>query len=157
MRPTVCEAILTRDFTTEGSPALSAEDVANYLAVLVRLAALDGVDGVETDFVLRAANCLGVHSEMAEIAGQFVADPSISSESLVARIQDRGLRLCLLRDSYRLAAVDGTFSDEEMGELRHISTALGIDQATAAGVRSIAMQESRLHREFAGLVRTARA
>jgi hypothetical protein len=156
MKPAVCEAILTRDFSPEGAVELDRDEVANYLAVLVRLAGMDGLDTGEKDFVLRAAACLGVHAEMAEIAGQFVANPSITTESLIKRIADRGLRLCLLRDAYRLAAADGRFSDTEIGELAGISRALGIANATATEVKAIALQESRLHREFAGLVRSAR-
>lgn len=157
MTTAVCEAMLTRDFTPGGSVALTGEGVASYLAVLVRLAALDGIQGGEPEFVHRAAACLGVQAAMADIAGQFVADPSLSSEELIARIRDPGLRLCLLRDAYRLAATDGTFSPEEIGELARIPAALGIDHSTAAEVRAIALMEIRVHREFAGLVRAARA
>jgi len=157
MTTAVCEAILTRDFTPEGSSALTGEEVASYLAVLVRLAALDGIQGGETEFVYRAAACLGVQSAMADIAGQFVADPALTSEGLIARIRDPGLRLCLLRDAYRLAALDGRFSAEEVGELTRIAAALGIDPGMAIDVRAIALEEIRLHREFAGLVRSARA
>jgi hypothetical protein len=157
MTTAVCEAILTRDFTPEGSSALTGEEVASYLAVLVRLSALDGIQSGEPEFVYRAAACLGVQAAMADIAGQFVADPALSSEGLIARIHDPGLRLCLLRDAYRVAAIDGRFSAEEVGELTRIAGALGIDPGMAIDVRAIALEEIRLHREFAGLVRSARA
>ncbi len=157
MTTSVCEAILTRDFTPEGTSALTGDEVASYLAVLVRLAALDGIQGGESEFVYRAAACLGVQAALADIAGQFVADPSLASEALIARIRDPGLRLCLLRDAYRLAAIDGRFSAEEVGELTRIAGALGIDPALAIDVRAIALEEVRLHREFAALVRSARA
>ena len=156
MTTAVCEAILTRDFTPEGTAALTGEDVASYLAVLVRLAALDGIQGGESEFVYRAAACLGVQAALADIAGQFVADPGLSSEALISRIRDPGLRLCLLRDAYRLAAIDGRFSEEEVGELTRIAGALGIDPGMSIDVRAIALEEIRLHREFAVLVRTAR-
>jgi hypothetical protein len=156
MTTAVCEAILTRDFTPEGTAALTGEDVASYLAVLVRLAALDGIQGGESEFVYRAAACLGVQAALADIAGQFVADPGLSSEALISRIGDPGLRLCLLRDAYRLAAIDGRFSEEEVGELTRIAGALGIDPGMSIDVRAIALEEIRLHREFAVLVRTAR-
>lgn len=157
MGTTVCEAVLTRDFTPEGAGVLSGEDAASYLAVLVRLAAVDGLDVEEVQFVHRAAACVGLQAELADIAGQFVADPGISSASLIARIRDPGLRLCLLRDAYRLAAADGIFSDQEIAELADIAGALGVDRAAAVEVRSIALQEARLHREFASMVRTARS
>jgi AcrR family transcriptional regulator len=156
MTTAVCEAILTRDFTPEGSAALTGEEVASYLAVLVRLAALDGIQGGEPDYVYRAAACLGVQAALADIAGQFVADPALTSESLIARIRDPGLRICLLRDAFRLAAIDGRFSEEEVGELTRIASALGIEPGVADGVRAIALEETRLHREFALLVRGAR-
>jgi uncharacterized tellurite resistance protein B-like protein len=156
MTTAVCEAILTRDFTPEGSADLTGEEVASYLAVLVRLSALDGIQAGEPEFVYRVAACLGVQAAMADIAGQFVADPSLTSESLIARIRDPGLRLCLLRDAYRIAAIDGRFSEEEVGELTRIARALGIDAAVAIEVRAIALEETRLHREFAVLVRAAR-
>jgi hypothetical protein len=156
MTTAVCEAILTRDFTPEGSSALTGDEVASYLAVLVRLAALDGIQAGEPGFVYRAAACLGVQAALADIAGQFVADPALGSEELISRIQDPGLRLCLLRDAYRLAAIDGQFSAEEVGELTRIAGALGVDPAMAIDVRAIALEETRLHREFASLVRAAR-
>ncbi|MGA8890828.1 MAG: hypothetical protein WB493_04615 [Anaeromyxobacteraceae bacterium] len=156
MTTAVCEAILTRDFTPEGTAALTGEDVASYLAVLVRLAALDGIQGGESEFVYRAAACLGVQAALADIAGQFVADPGLTSEALISRIRDPGLRLCLLRDAYRLAAIDGRISEEEVGELTRIAGALGIEPGTSIDVRAIALEEIRLHREFAVLVRAAR-
>jgi hypothetical protein len=156
MQSIVCEAILARDYTLDGSAVLGREEMSNYLAVLVRLAALDGLDVEESSFVQRAAASLGLQPDLADIAGKFIADPSLSSEEFIGRIRDPGLRLCLLRDSYRLAAADGVFSDAEMRELRVIADCLGIDHHTAAEVRTIALHESRLHREFARMVRAAR-
>ena len=140
----------------EGGSVLSRDQVTNYLAVLVRLASVDGIDDEERSFVQRAAASLGLQPDLADIAGKFVADPSITSESLIEGIRDPGLRLCLLRDAYRLAAADGNFSETEIGELAHIARALGIHNGLAAQVRTVALQEARLHREFAALVRAAR-
>ncbi len=156
MTTVVCEAILTRDYTLDGATTLTTEDLANYLAVLVRLAAVDGVATAEAAFVRRAAASVGLLPDLADIAGRFVADPSLSSEALIARIQDPGLRVCLLRDAYRLAAADGVLTEPEIAELHHIAGALGIPHGLASEVRSIALQESRLHRAFAELVRGAR-
>jgi len=157
MEPTVCEALLTRDHTKEGSEPLSSEDVSNYLVVLVRLASLDGFDVTEKGFIHRTAACLGLHPDLARNAHRFAANPSVTTEELVARIRDRGLRLCLLRDAYRLAAADGSVSPAEIGELANIAKALRIDHGAAASVKAMALQEARLQREFAQMVKSARA
>ena len=157
MEPTVCEALLTRDSTLEGAEPLSRDEISNYIVVLVRLAALDGFDVTEKNFIHRTAACLGLHPDLARNAHKFAGDPSVRTEELVARIRDRGLRLCLLRDAYRLAAADGMVSPAEIGELANIAKALQIDHGSAASVRSMALQEARIQREFAQLVKSARA
>ena len=67
------------------------------------------------------------------------------------------MRLCLLRDAYRLAAADERFTESELRELELIARALAISSDTAAGVRNVAQEEARLQREFARLVREARS
>jgi len=145
------------DYTLRGDERPSSEDVSSYLGVLVRLAALDGLEVSEKTFVQRVGAALGIDCEVAVHAHQLADDESVSTEALVARIRDKGLRLCLLRDAYRLAAVDSVVSDSEIRELAVIAKALGIERNSAAAVRSIALQEVRLQREFAKMVSEARA
>jgi tellurite resistance protein len=157
MDPRISEAVITRDYTLKGIVPLPADDVSNYLAVLARLAALDGFNVAEEDFIHRVAACLGLDPGLARRAGEVAGEPSIPADQLVERIRDDGLKLCLLRDAYRLAAADSSFSAPEIRELGAIARALGIDSATAAAVKAIALQEARLQGEFAQLVRSARA
>ncbi len=152
----VSEAFLTRDYSIDGSMPLSDEDVASYLAVLVRLASLDGFDVAEESFIDRVAASLGLHADEARNAHKIAVTPSLSTSELVGRVRDGGLRLCLLRDAYRLAAADGSVSDSEIRELGVIAEALGIGHASAAAVRAIALQEVRLHREFAQMLKSVR-
>jgi len=156
VEPTFSEAVLTGDYTQKGVP-LSRDDIANYLSVLVRLAALDGFEVAEKNFIHRAAAALGLEADLARNAHKLVDDKAISTETLVARIQDKGLRLCLLRDAYRLAAADEVISPSEIRELATIAKALGIDHRAASAVRSIALQEARLQGEFTKMVSAARA
>jgi hypothetical protein len=153
----VYEAVLMRDYLVDQAPALTGDEVWTYLAVLTRLASLDGVTQDEVRFIGRAAASLGLPPDAARNAHRIVVDRSIPTEKLVARIADPGLRLCLLRDAYRLAAADERFTESELRELELIARALAISSDTAAGVRNVAQEEARLQREFARLVREARA
>jgi hypothetical protein len=156
--PTIVhEAVLMRDYLVDQTPALTGDEVWSYIAVLTRLAALDGVTVDEARFVDRVGASLGLSPDAARNAHRIVADPSIPTEKLVERIRDRGMRLCLLRDAYLLATTDDRVTDSELRELTSIAGALGIAHQTAAEVRSVALEETRLQREFARLVREARA
>jgi hypothetical protein len=153
----VYEAVLMRDYLVDQAPALTGEEVWTYLAVLTRLASFDGVTRDEVSFIGRAAASLGLPPDAARNAHKIVVDRAIPTEKLVERIADPGLRLCLLRDAYRLAAADERFTESELRELELIARALAISSDTAAGVRNVAQEEARLQREFARLVREARA
>jgi len=153
----ISEAFLTRDYAIDAAAPLSEDDVETYLAVLVRLASLDGFDVAEESFIHRVAASLGLNAdEEARNAHKIAMTPSLSTSELVGRVHDGGLRLCLLRDAYRLAAADGSVSDSEIRELGVIAKALGISHASAAAVKAIALQEVRLHREFAQMVKLVR-
>jgi len=157
METRVTEALLMRDCAVDGGSGLTGDEISAYLAVLGRLAALDGFHAAEKRFIHRLAASLGLDPDVARNAHKLVADPAIPTEKLVERIKDPGVRLCLLRDAYRLAEADESFSDAELRELSVIATSLKIAQATAAAVRSVALQEARIRREFARLAREARA
>jgi hypothetical protein len=146
-----------RDHVIGGPAARSSEEITTYLAVLTRLAALDGFHDLEKTFINRAATQLGIHPDAAHRAHQVVADPKIPTGALVERIRDPGLRLCLLRDAYLLAAADDVYSEAELRELSVIAAALGIAQDSASAVRHLVMREARLQLEFARLVREVRA
>jgi hypothetical protein len=153
----VYEAVLMRDYLVDQTPALTGEEVWTYLAVLTRLASLDGVTRDEVRFIGRAAAALGLPPDVAHSAHRIVVDRAVPTEKLVERIRDPGLRLCLLRDAYRLAAADDRVTDAEIRELEVIARALGIAQQTATEVRGVAQEETRLQREFARLVKEVRA
>jgi hypothetical protein len=156
MPATVNEPLRARDRRLAGSTLMAAHDAVNYLAVLVRLASLDGLHLAEEEFLDHAAASLGLGAEMARRALDLVSDRSTDTKVLVERIHDRGLRLHLLRDAYQLAAADGSISDGEIHELSAIAQALGIGHSSAMTVKAIALQETRLQREFAQLVEAAR-
>ncbi len=156
METRVSEGLQMRDYVLDTATGLTTEDVSTYLALLRRLAAIDGFSAPEKRFIHRLATSLGLDPDLARNAHNIVADPAVPTEKLVERIRDPGLRLCLLRDAYRLAAADDSFSEAELRELSVISGALGITNGTAAAVRSLALQESRVEREFARLVSEAR-
>lgn len=151
------EASPETDPASDGAAALTVEEASAYLAVLERLAALEGLAPPEQAFLGRVAMSLGLGPEAVRGAGELLVDVEVPTATLVGRLEDPGLRLCLLRDAYRLAAVDGAVSDAELRGLSAVVEALGLPHGTAAAVRSLALQESRLEREFARLVREARA
>jgi transcription initiation factor TFIIIB Brf1 subunit/transcription initiation factor TFIIB len=155
--PTIVhEAVLMREYLVDQVPPLTGDEVWTYLAILTRLAALNGVTADEAKFIDRAAASLGLTPDVARSAHRVVVDKAVPTEKLVERIRDPALRLCLLRDAYRLAAADDKVTDAELRELGAIARALGLTEHTADQVRNVALQETALQREFARLVREVR-
>lgn len=136
-----------------GPPAgLPRDEAIAYLALLLRLAALEGLAAPERAFLDRVVGSLGIDPDLVSGADERLADSEISTALLVERLRTPGSRLRLLRDAYRLAAVDEAVSDAEIRELSTIVEALGLARGLAAAVRNVALQESRLEREFARLM-----
>jgi tellurite resistance protein len=156
MSATTSEATQTRNLTPDGTTPLAASDAASYLAVLIRLAKLGGLEASEEEYLRRAASALGIDADLALTSRRIVGDEAVSTTALVERIRDPGLRVCLLRDAYRLAGADGTVAYDERQELGIIAEALGIDRSAASAVKAIALQEARLHQEFSLLLQRAR-
>jgi uncharacterized tellurite resistance protein B-like protein len=150
------EASQTRNLTPDGTTPLAAGEASSYLAVLIRLAMLGGLERSEEEYLQRAASALGLDAEVALRTRRLVGDEAVSTTALVGRIQDPGLRICLLRDAYRLALADGTVAYDERQELAIIAETLGIDRSSASAVKAIALQEARTNREFSQLVQRSR-
>ena len=112
--------------------AVGPSDREVYLAALVRLAAIDGVAEPEELVIAEAAAGLGLDASAVDAARQRAADRAVDTESLVAGVRDRGLRVCLLRDAYRLAAADGQVTTAEMGELARLASVLGVGPVEVA-------------------------
>jgi hypothetical protein len=129
----------------------AAGELRDYLAVLARLAGLDGLTTEEAEFVSTAALALGLPESLAEEACRTAAVPGNTGASLSARLVDRRLRLCLLRDAVRLAAVDGVVSPDEARELEQIQGALGLGQA-GVEIRLLAEREAALERDLERLL-----
>jgi hypothetical protein len=108
------------------SGEMGPRDREDYLAALVRLSAVDGVAEPEELVIAEAAAGLGLDREAVEAARRRAADRTVQTESLVAGVRDPGLRVCLLRDAYRLAAADGQVTLAEMGELARLASVLGV-------------------------------
>lgn len=151
------EASSTPDPDAGGTPAgLPIDEATTYLAVLARLAALEGLAAPERAFLDRVVGSLGIDPALLGGEDEHLAGSAVPTATLVERLPDPGARLRLLRDAYRLAAVDEDVSDTEIRELSTIVGALGLAHGLAAAVRNVALQESRLEREFARLVQEAR-
>jgi hypothetical protein len=123
--------------------------------VLARIAALEDVTVGEHVLVERIAAYLGVKEEGLARAFLVAEDRAVTTDSLLAGITDRGLRLCLLRDAYRIATADREISAGELAQLGAIASGLGIPAQVAQEIRTIALQEQVIQREFAALVRRA--
>jgi uncharacterized tellurite resistance protein B-like protein len=147
------QAILQRDYARLDEAGLDAEQLTRYLAVLARLAALDDVSVGEHLLVERIAEFLGVKEEGLARAFLVAEDRGVTTGSLLQGVTDRGLRVCLLRDAYRIATADREITPGELTELGVIASGLGIPAEVAAEIRTIALQEQMLQREFAALVR----
>lgn len=108
------------------------EDLVRYLGALLRIAAFDGVAAEQEAFVRRAVADLGLDDAAVERARRLAADSSIATETLIRDVRDGGLRVCLLRDAYQVAAVDGTVTTAEIEELGALAAALGVGSEAAA-------------------------
>ena len=155
MSQRIRQAILQRDYARLDEAGLDAEQLTRYLAVLARLAALDDVSVGEHVLVERIAAFLGVKEDGLARGFLVAEDRNVSTGSLLNGITDKGLKLCLLRDAYRIATADREISAVELAELGLIASGLGIPAEVAAEIRTIALQEQMLQREFAALVRRA--
>jgi hypothetical protein len=122
-----------------------------YLAALARLAGIDGLSPEEAAFISTAALALGLPESLAREACREALDPAVSGASLAGRLRDRRLRLCLLRDAVRLAAVDGTISPAEARELEEIEGALRLGPA-GVRLRELALREAALERDLEALL-----
>jgi hypothetical protein len=114
------------EYWFEDPSRVGREDLQRYLAALLRLAALDGLTEQEDRLVQAAAAGLGVDAAGVERAWQVASDVAVSSEELVGALRDGGLRACLIRDAYRIAAADGTISRGEVEELSRLAEVLGV-------------------------------
>jgi len=151
------QAILQRDYARLDEAGLDAEQVTRYLAVLARLASVDDVSVGEHVLVERIAEFLGASEEHLARAFLTAEDRAVSTRALLAGIADPGLRLCLLRDAYRIAAADHEITSPENEQLAGLAEGLGLAPAVAADVRMLALHEVRIQREFHALVRQAEA
>jgi hypothetical protein len=114
------------EYRVAESGEVGPRDRQDYLAALVRLAAIDGVTEPEELVIAEAAAGLGLDRAAVEEARRRASDRAVQTESLVAGVRDPGLRVCLLRDAYRLAAADGQVTLAEMGELARLASVLGV-------------------------------
>jgi uncharacterized tellurite resistance protein B-like protein len=151
------QAILQRDYARLDESGLDAAQVTRYLSVLARLAAVDDVSVGEHVLVERIAEFLGASEEHLARAFLTAEDRAVSTAALLAGIPDRGLRVCLLRDAYRIAAADHEITPSESEQLASLAAGLGLTVPVAADVRMLALQEVRIQREFHALVRQAEA
>jgi hypothetical protein len=147
------QAILQRDYARLDEAGLDAEQLTRYLAVLARVAGLDEVSVGEHVLVERIAAYLGVKEEGLARAFLMAEDRSVGTGALLNGITDRGLKVCLLRDAFRIATADREISALELAELGVIASGLDIPAEVAGEIRTIALQEQMLQREFAALVR----
>lgn len=149
------QAVLQRDYARLDGVGLDPEQLTRYVAVLVRVAALDDITVQEHVLVERIAAVLGLTEEGLARAFLIAEDRKVTTETLLAGLRDRGLRVCLLRDAYRLAAADLEVTAKEVDALGRIASALAIAPEVASEIRTIALQESALSREFSKIVRAA--
>jgi signal-transduction protein with cAMP-binding, CBS, and nucleotidyltransferase domain len=117
---------------TDGGPAGSLDREA-YLAALVRLAAADGLVDAEERVISEVATGLGLGPAAQGAARRRAGDRAVDTAVLVGGVRDDGLRVCLLRDAYRVAAADGHVSPAELEELGRLAAVLGVPPVTAAG------------------------
>lgn len=115
---------------TEDAPAAS-EDREAYLAALVRLAAVDGAVDAEERVIAEVAAGLGLEPSSVRAARRRAADRAVDTAVLVGGVRDNGLRVCLLRDAYRVAAADGHVSAAELEELGRLAGVLGVPAGVA--------------------------
>ena len=149
------QAILQRDYARLDGVGLDPEQLTRYVAVLVRVAALDDITVQEHVLVERIAAVLGLTEEGLARAFLIAEDRKVTTEALLGGLRDKGLRVCLLRDAYRLAAADLEVTAKEVDTLGRIASALAIPPEVASEIRTIALQESALNREFSKIVRAA--
>ena len=121
----------TRWFTDGGSAG--SLDREAYLAALVRLAAADGLVDAEERVISEVATGLGLGPAAQGAARLRAGDRAVDTAVLVGGVRDNGLRVCLLRDAYRVAAADGHVSPAELEELGRLAAVLGVPPVTASG------------------------
>ncbi|MGA8890953.1 MAG: TerB family tellurite resistance protein, partial [Anaeromyxobacteraceae bacterium] len=110
----------------EDAGSVSLLDREAYLAALLRLAAVDGMVDEEERIIRSAAAGLGLDLEAEIAARRRASDSRVDTAVLVGGVRDDGLRVCLLRDAYRVAAADGHVSPAELEELGRLASVLGV-------------------------------
>jgi CBS domain-containing protein len=123
------------EYWFEDPSRVGAAERQGYVAALVRIAALDGLTETEDRIVRAAAEGLGLDAAGLERAWQAATDLATPSDRLIGSLRDGGLRACLIRDAYRIAAADGTVSRGEVEELARLAEFLGVAPAHAPPAR----------------------
>lgn len=129
--------VLRRGYRLEEPAALKRELQVGYLAALLRIAGIDGVSEEQGRFVERAAADLGLDAEGIQQARERAGDASVPTERFLERLADGGLKACLVRDAYLVAAVDGDVAEGELEALESLADALGVGAGTVEAVRSL--------------------
>lgn len=139
-----------RGYDFDDPAQVGPDGLVRYLGALLRVAALDGVAPEQGAFVSGVIAELGLDERSVERAWRLAGDRAIPTAKLIGGVRDGGLRICLLRDAYQVAAVDGTVTTGELEELRALAATLGVGSETATVLGEIFSVAPRGAREERG-------
>lgn len=138
---------MERDYGPDILGLFPDEDLAAYLAVLMRMARCGEVSVQERNLAVPLASLLGGREETTREALN-LADDEATVEQLVQRLKVPALRLFLYRDSCRMALADGHVDPEEEALLEQIRVLLQVEPEMATrimdSVKAIAKKQEEL-------------
>jgi len=145
------QVVLSRDYFFESSEGIEENAIISYLAVLKRIAQIGGVTQEEEDFESTIISYLGLDASVATKAISMARETPL--ETLVENIEDKALRVCLFRDTYKMALADQEISKDEMQSLDQVAEYLSLSQEQTAKIIEFVDSELKLLKDFSTLVK----
>ena len=131
---------------------LEQRPLENYLAVVMRMARIREVSAAESSAAIILADDLEV-TEAARTRALMLADQqNIKLKELVECLESMAERLCLFRDTCRMAVADGDIELNEREFLDSLADALKIDQSLARQLFEDVTCQHRLQSRFLALL-----
>lgn len=124
----------------------------NYLAVLMRMARIREVSAAESWEAVILADDLQVPEDL-RTQGIILADhPDVALAQLLEPFETRAERLCLYRDTCRMALADGEIEVKEREFLHSVAQGLGIEQDVGRQIFEDVTCQQRLQARFLNLL-----
>ncbi len=122
------------------SKELRGFDVREYIRLLTAIAAVDGIDPVEEDFIRKQAAEFGVDADA------LLKDPP-NDLNVIVGDSSHVTRRAIYRDCFMLAQADNTFSFAERKAMSALRKTLGLSLECALAIESWAVRYDAILRE----------